>query len=84
MSAPQPNKLGGRHSRHGEDLSVYRVGELWVAGERPEWSDLERRYVGGARPKVIDVRPGLKHCVVLRANGQIEDPSKRLGMGGRG
>ena len=72
MSAPQPKKLGGRHRRQGEDLSVYRVGELWVAGER------------AARPKVIDVRPGLKHCVVLRADGTIEDPSKRLGMNGRG
>ena len=51
---------------------MYRCGELWVLGER------------NARPKVIDVRAGLKHCVVLRADGSIEDPSKRLGMNGRG
>jgi hypothetical protein len=55
-----------------EDLSVYLCGQLWVMGER------------GARPKVIDVRPGLKHCVVLRASGAVEDPSKRLGMNGAG
>lgn len=55
-----------------EDLSVYRCGELWVAGE------------SAARPRVIDIRPGLKHCVVLRASGQIEDPSKVLGMSGAG
>jgi hypothetical protein len=55
-----------------EDLALYRCGELWAAGETD------------ARCVVIDVRPGLKHCVVKRANGEIEDPSKRLGMNGKG
>lgn len=55
-----------------EDLCGYRVSELWYRGER------------GARPWVIDVRPRLRHAVVRRANGRIEDPSKRLGMRGAG
>jgi hypothetical protein len=45
---------------------------LWVQGETD------------ARAVILDIRPGLKHCVVRRADGTIEDPSKRLGMGGKG
>lgn len=55
-----------------EDLSVARVAELRVAGETT------------AKVRVRDVRPGLRHVVVQRADGSIEDPSKRLGMNGRG
>jgi len=33
---------------------------------------------------VKDVRPGLKHVVTLLPDGRIEDPSKRLGMSGKG
>jgi hypothetical protein len=56
---------------HGdcEDLVAWRVAELWVAGET------------GAMPKCYAPRPGLIHCVVRRASGKIEDPSKKLGMG---
>jgi len=33
---------------------------------------------------VKEVRPGLKHCLTLLPDGRIEDPSKRLGMKGKG
>ena len=37
-----------------------------------------------SKPVVRQVRPGLKHVVVQLPDGSIEDPSKRLGMGGKG
>lgn len=52
-----------------EDLAAWRCAECWVSGER------------GARAICYAPRPGLIHCVVRRANGSIDDPSKRLGMG---
>lgn len=56
---------------HGdcEDLACWRAAELRLAGE------------SGARPIAIRPRPSLWHIVVRRADGRIEDPSKRLGMG---
>jgi len=63
-------------SLHGsgdcEDLTAYRVAELWHTGEDRE-----------ARPQVIAVTPTLRHVVVRRGNGAIEDPSKKLGMKGK-
>ncbi len=55
-----------------EDLVAYFVAWLWANGERR------------ARPLVRDIRPGLKHALVVRGNGRIEDPSARLGMRGAG
>ena len=55
-----------------EDLAAWRLAELWMSGET------------GARPECYSPRPGLIHCVVRRATGRREDPSKRLGMGGAG
>ena len=52
-----------------EDLVAWRVAELWASGESK------------ARPHCYSPRPGLIHCVVRRANGKLEDPSKKLGMG---
>lgn len=37
-----------------------------------------------AHAAIIDVRMGLKHCVVRFRDGSIEDPSKKLGMSGKG
>jgi hypothetical protein len=54
-----------------EDLVAWRCAELRVAGE-------------DATPYVKDVRPGLRHCLVRRANGALECPSRALGMGGDG
>lgn len=54
-----------------EDLVAWRVAELRCGGE---W----------AEPMVYSPRPGLLHCVVKRSHGRIEDPSKKLGMRGRG
>lgn len=55
-----------------EDLAAARAAELRHAGER------------GARAIVKRVRPGLWHCLVRRADGRLEDPSKKLGMKGAG
>ena len=56
-----------------EDLAAWRAAELVVAGE-----DV------GARAVIKRVRPGLIHCLVRRGNGAMEDPSRALGMKGRG
>lgn len=54
-----------------EDLAAYRAADLRLGGVQ-------------ARAVVIDVAPGLKHCVVKLPDGRLEDPSKRLGMSGKG
>jgi hypothetical protein len=54
-----------------EDLVAWRVAEL-------------REHGTPAQPYCYPPRPGLVHCVVRMPDGSIEDPSKRLGMGGEG
>lgn len=54
-----------------EDLASYLAASLQLVGK-------------DCRAAVIDIRPGLKHCVVLFPDGTIEDPSKKLGMPGPG
>lgn len=54
-----------------EDLAAYRCAELNFGGEL-------------ARVYCYSPRPGLIHCVVRRADGQLEDPSRKLGMRGKG
>lgn len=54
-----------------EDLAAYLCAQLVFQGE-------------AARVYCYAPRPGLIHCVVRRADGQIEDPSKKLGMRGKG
>lgn len=52
-----------------EDLCAgWRVPELWMLGETK------------ARPYVRRVNPQLRHILVERADGSIEDPSLVLGM----
>lgn len=53
-----------------EDLAAWRAAELVVTGEDT-----------AARAIIRRVRPGLIHCLVLRSNGELEDPSRLLGMG---
>jgi hypothetical protein len=49
------------------------------------WCAASYRLVGvNARAIVKQVGPGLKHCLTLLPDGTIEDPSKRLGMKGKG
>lgn len=49
------------------------------------WCAASYRLVGlHARAIVKQVAPGLKHCLTLLPDGRIEDPSKRLGMKGKG
>ena len=49
------------------------------------WLAASHRLVGvDSRAIVRQVRPGLKHVVVQLPDGSIEDPSKRLGMKGKG
>jgi len=55
-----------------EDLVAARVAELRFAGE------------AGAKPRLYSPRAGLVHCIVMRADGTTEDPSKVLGMKGKG
>lgn len=59
-----------------DDLVSWRIAELRNAGEpakvRLKWQFDPTR---GAR---------MYHVLVRRANGQVEDPSKRLGMGNHG
>lgn len=52
-----------------KDLACLRVAELHLLGEK------------GAQVDLLQVNPRLWHVRVKRANGTIEDPSKRLGMG---
>lgn len=52
-----------------EDLAAYLLAEL-----------IARKGELGARIRVIKINAGLRHIVVQRANGRIEDPSKLLGM----
>jgi hypothetical protein len=56
-----------------EDLAAWRAAELRVSGRDP-----------GAVAIIKRVRPGLIHCLVRRGNGSLEDPSKVLGMRGKG
>lgn len=51
-----------------EDLAAYRAAELREGGE------------AGARAVLVRRGPHLIHAVVRRADGRIEDPSRRLGM----
>lgn len=53
-----------------EDLASYRCAELRVSGE-------DRR----ATVTTYQSAPHIRHCVVRRGDGRIEDPSRRLGMG---
>jgi hypothetical protein len=55
-----------------EDLAAYAAAQYRHSGRDP-----------GARAVIRQVRPGLMHALVLRSNGSLEDPSKRLGMKGR-
>ena len=52
-----------------EDLAGYRAAELRVYDREP------------AQAIAYRSGPGKWHAVVRRANGRIEDPSRRLGMG---
>lgn len=54
-----------------EDLASYAAASYRLVGIH-------------ARAIVRQVRPGLKHVLVEFPNGMIADPSKRLGMKGKG
>lgn len=56
-----------------EDLASWRAAELRVTGEDPH-----------ARVHVYQSAPTTWHVVVRRGDGSIEDPSRKLGMRGRG
>ena len=63
-----PSETAARGAGDCEDLASWRCAELRNAGEN-------------CRVIVKRSRPGVLHAVVERGNGQIEDPSRRLGMG---
>jgi hypothetical protein len=56
-----------------EDLAAYWAAELRVRGIDPR-----------AKVQVIKTGPALLHAVVLRSDGRIDDPSRWLGMKGKG
>lgn len=68
---------------HGdcEDLAA------WLAAERicrdPDALAALKKLYTTVGPIIKDVRPGLRHCLVLD-RGTVEDPSKKLGMRGAG
>jgi len=62
-----PSETYARRRGDCEDLAAWRAAELRLAGEP-------------ARVVVYRSRPGVLHAVVRRADGRIEDPSRRLGM----
>jgi hypothetical protein len=53
-----------------EDLASWLCAQLRVTGEDTR-----------ATVTTYQSAPGIRHCVVRRGNGTIEDPSRRLGMG---
>lgn len=63
-----PSETTSRGGGDCEDLASWRCAELRNAGEK-------------CRVIVRRSRPGVLHAVVEREDGQIEDPSRRLGMG---
>ena len=65
-----PSETYARKAGDCEDLAVWRVAELRQAGEPAK---LYLRRSG----------PRLWHAMVKRADGTLEDPSKKLGMKGR-
>jgi hypothetical protein len=62
-----PTETMARRRGDCEDLAAWRAAELRVRGER-------------ARVGVRRTGPRVLHAVVVRGDGSIEDPSKRLGM----
>lgn len=65
-----PLQTLGRGWGDCEDLAAWRAAELNLAGEL-------------ARVVIVRTGPNTEHALVRRGNGQLEDPSKRLGMKGR-
>jgi hypothetical protein len=62
-----PTETMARRRGDCEDLACWRAAELVLRGER-------------ARVGVRRTGPRVLHAVVVRGDGSIEDPSKRLGM----
>jgi len=63
-----PSETATRGGGDCEDLASWRCAELRLGGE-------------SCRVVVQRTGPRVLHAVVERANGKIEDPSRRLGMG---
>jgi transglutaminase-like putative cysteine protease len=62
-----PSETFARRRGDCEDLAVWRAAELRVRGEH-------------ARVVVRRTGPRVLHAIVVRGDGSIEDPSRRLGM----
>lgn len=82
---------GARYRREPRGHEVWQTAvEVYRSGHG-DCEDLacylaaSHRLVGvGSKVRVLDIRPGLKHVVVALPDDSIEDPSKKLGMKGRG
>jgi hypothetical protein len=63
-----PSETAARGAGDCEDLASWRCAERRLAGE-------------SCRVKVVRTGPTVLHAVVENADGSLEDPSRRLGMG---
>jgi len=68
LTVPDVMRAGGADCKC---LVAWRLAELRERGE-------------DARPVIVRVSQSLWHVQLRREDGRIEDPSKRLGMGGEG
>lgn len=66
-----PSETYSLHQGDCEDLACWYVAERLLLGEF------------GWEVHVLFINPLLRHIVARNADGRIEDPSKKLGMGGR-
>jgi len=77
-----------REARGREDWQSARVCMRLGGGDCEDlaaWAAASYRLAGvNAVAIVKQVAPGLKHCIVRLPDGTIDDPSKRLGMKGKG
>ena len=64
-----------RRSGDCDDLAAYRLAELWIEGDHGA-----RAHVRWQADPTNQIPWGF-HAMVRRGNGQIEDPSVKLGMG---
>jgi hypothetical protein len=88
---PPLYQAGVRYQREPRGRESWQTAHATYQRKRGDCEDLaiylaaSKRLIGiQARAVIVDVRPGLKHCIVRLPDGTTEDPSKRLGMNGAG
>lgn len=84
--APSIRRSGIRYVR--EELEDWQTAPVLLASRAGDCDDIAPYHAAWLRargeraaPTLREVRPGLWHVLVRRADGRIEDPSRWLGMG---